>query len=209
MEGWLLSRIGRELYETFYKGYTTKQWGRDPADLPAFIASRVPIRLTFDDGYYADRYHGIPVGGYTKMVETILHRVEVKLDTDFFSNRPHLEGCAKKPVYTGPIDRFFDYKHGSLEYRSLRFESEIVSGIEAESKLLRVHAKLLCRDRSLVSSQYPPLNKREYEVNPRRNGMDLFFSVSPTQPIRDFIKQRRYQSETIRIIRLTAYKHIG
>jgi UDP-galactopyranose mutase len=128
MEGWLLSQVGRELYETFYRGYTIKQWGRDPALLPAAIAARVPIRLTFDDNYYTDRCQGIPIGGYTGMVSRMLSGIEVRLETDYYADRPYFRSCAKRTVYTGSIDRFFDYRHGRLEYRSLRFEQETVCG---------------------------------------------------------------------------------
>ncbi len=128
MEGWLLSQVGRELYETFYRGYSTKQWGRDPADLPASIAARVPIRLTFDDNYYADRYQGIPVCGYTRMIAAMLTGIEVRLGVDYFDDAPFFLNVAEKTVYTGPIDRFFGCVHGALEYRSLRFERQVVTG---------------------------------------------------------------------------------
>jgi UDP-galactopyranose mutase len=128
LEGWLLSQVGHELYEIFYKGYTTKQWGRSPALLPPSIAARIPIRLTFDDNYYTDRYQGIPIGGYTRLVASMLQGIDVKLECDYFEDPPFFRGCARTVVYTGPIDQFFGYVHGRLEYRSLRFEREILSG---------------------------------------------------------------------------------
>jgi UDP-galactopyranose mutase len=128
MEGWLLSQVGREIYETFYKGYTMKQWGRDPALLPASIAARLPIRLTFDDNYYTDRYQGIPIGGYTGMIAGMLCGIEVRLGADYFAEAPYFRSVANRTVYSGPIDKFFGYRQGKLEYRSLRFEQEIVGG---------------------------------------------------------------------------------
>ena len=124
LEEWILSQVGPELYEIFIKGYTTKQWGRNPKDLPASIIKRLPIRLTFDDNYYFDNYQGIPIGGYTKIFEELLHGIEVGLNIDYFENKEYWDLIAKKILYTGPIDRFYDYKFGKLEYRSLEFETE-------------------------------------------------------------------------------------
>lgn len=127
LEEWILSQVGPELYEIFIKGYTTKQWGRDPKLLPSFIIKRLPIRLTFDDNYYFDNYQGIPIGGYTKIFEKLLDGIEVRLGTDFFEQKEYFESISTKVLYTGPIDRFYDYKFGKLEYRSLHFENEVLS----------------------------------------------------------------------------------
>jgi UDP-galactopyranose mutase len=126
-KGWLLSQVGEEIYRTFYEGYTRKQWGRDPEELPASIAARIPIRLTFDDNYYTDRFQGIPIGGYTKIVENMLNGIEVQLGCDYFEDRALFNRIGAQQVYSGPIDRFFEFKHGYLEYRSLRFETEVLS----------------------------------------------------------------------------------
>lgn len=126
LEGWLLSRIGRELYETFYEGYTTKQWGRSPAELPAAIAARVPIRIDFEDNYFSDQYQGIPIGGYTRLVSRVLCGIEVWLNTNFFGDVAYFRQIGRKLVFSGPIDRFYNYCYGALEYRSLRFEREIL-----------------------------------------------------------------------------------
>lgn len=124
LEEWVLSQVGEEIYNIFIKGYTTKQWGRDPKDLPVSIIKRIPIRLTFDDNYFFDRYQGIPVGGYTQMIQNILEGIEVKTGIDYFSNKEYYDSIAEKVVFTGKIDRFFDYKFGDLEYRSLDFQTE-------------------------------------------------------------------------------------
>jgi UDP-galactopyranose mutase len=126
LEEWILSQIGVELYEIFVKGYTTKQWGRDPKELPSSIIKRLPIRLTFDDNYYFDKYQGIPIGGYTKIFEKLLDGIDVKLNVDYLESKDLWDSKAKKVVYTGPIDAFYDYKFGKLEYRSLKFETEIL-----------------------------------------------------------------------------------
>ena len=110
--------------EKLIKGYTEKQWGRDCKDLPSFIIKRLPVRLTFDNNYFNALYQGIPVGGYTKMVANLLEGIEVRLNTDYLENKDELDALAEKVVYTGPIDAYFDYKLGTLEYRSVRFETE-------------------------------------------------------------------------------------
>ena len=125
LEEWILSNVGTEIYETFVKGYTTKQWGRDPKLLPSSIIRRLPIRLTFDDNYFFDKYQGIPIGGYTKIFEKLLDGIEVRLNVDYLNDREYWNGQCKKIVYTGPIDRYYNYKFGELEYRSLEFKTEI------------------------------------------------------------------------------------
>ena len=124
LEEQAISLVGRDIYEKLIKGYTEKQWGRDCKDLPAFIIKRLPVRLTFDNNYFNALYQGIPMGGYTKMVENLLEGIEVRLNTDYLENKKELDALAKKVVYTGPIDAYFDYELGYLEYRSVRFETE-------------------------------------------------------------------------------------
>jgi UDP-galactopyranose mutase len=122
LEEWILSQVGREIYEKFIYGYTKKQWMKDPKDLPSFIIKRLPIRLTYDDNYYNDTYQGIPVEGYTRAFTNMLEGCEVEVGIDYFSNREKFNNIAKTVVYTGKIDEFFGYSFGELEYRSLRFE---------------------------------------------------------------------------------------
>lgn len=126
LEEQAISLVGRDIYEKLIKGYTEKQWGRDCKDLPAFIIKRLPVRLTFDNNYFNALYQGIPVGGYTKMIENILDGIEVKLGEDYLGDKTKWYGVAKKVVYTGPIDAYFDYCLGTLEYRSVRFETEVL-----------------------------------------------------------------------------------
>ena len=118
--------VGRDLYEVLIRGYTEKQWGRPCRELPAFIIRRIPVRFTFDNNYFNARFQGIPVGGYTRMVERMLEGIEVRLNCDYLENRAELEQTAKKIIYTGPLDAYFRYALGPLEYRSVRFETEVL-----------------------------------------------------------------------------------
>lgn len=116
--------IGKDIYERLIKGYTEKQWGRKCTELPAFIIKRLPVRLVFDNNYFNDKYQGIPIGGYNKLIDGLLDGIETKVDTDFFENRSYWESLASKIVFTGKIDEFYDYKLGKLNYRTVRFETE-------------------------------------------------------------------------------------
>lgn len=127
LEEQAISLVGRDIYEKLVKGYTEKQWGRDCKELPAFIIKRLPVRLTFDNNYFNALYQGIPIGGYTKMVENLLDGIEVRLNTDYLEHKAELDALADKVVYTGPIDAYFGFKLGTLEYRSVRFENETLN----------------------------------------------------------------------------------
>ena len=126
LEEYILSKVGKEIYETFIKGYTKKQWEKDPKDLPVSIIKRIPIRLTFDDNYYFDKYQGIPIGGYTKLINNLLKEIEVKTSIDYFKNKAELDLVSRKVIFTGKIDEYFNYKFGELEYRGLNFKQEIL-----------------------------------------------------------------------------------
>lgn len=126
LEEQAISLVGRDIYEKLIKGYTEKQWGRACKELPAFIIKRLPVRFTFDNNYFNALYQGIPVGGYTKLVENLLDGVEVRLNTDYLENKAELDAIADKVIYTGQIDAYFNYSLGHLEYRSVRFENELL-----------------------------------------------------------------------------------
>lgn len=126
LEEQALSLVGTDIYEKLIKGYTEKQWGRKAKELPAFIIKRLPVRFTFDNNYFNDKYQGIPIGGYNKLIAGLLEGIEVRLDTDFFENRDDLMNLADKTVFTGKIDEFYNYQFGNLEYRSLRFDHRIL-----------------------------------------------------------------------------------
>ena len=126
LEEQAISLVGTDIYEKLIKGYTEKQWGRPCKELPSFIIKRLPVRFTFDNNYFNALYQGIPIGGYTKMVENMLSGIEVRLDTDYLDNKAELDAVAEKIIYTGAIDAYFEFKLGALEYRSVRFETEVL-----------------------------------------------------------------------------------
>lgn len=126
LEEQAISLVGRDIYEKLIKGYTEKQWGRECRELPKFIIKRLPVRYTFDNNYFNALYQGIPVGGYTKLIENILGDVEVELNTDYLENKKKFNEMADKVIYTGPVDAYFEYELGCLEYRSVRFENELL-----------------------------------------------------------------------------------
>ena len=126
LEEQAISLVGRTIYEKLIKGYTEKQWGRSCTELPSFIIKRLPVRLVYDNNYFNDRYQGIPIGGYTKLVEKMLDGIEVKLNTNFFDNIEEYKEIANKIVYTGPIDEYFNYSLGSLDWRSLKFDTKVL-----------------------------------------------------------------------------------
>ncbi len=196
LEEQALSLVGPDIYEKLIKGYTEKQWGRDCKELPAFIIKRLPLRFTFDNNYFNDRYQGIPIGGYTRLVEKMLEGVEVRLNTDFFELRKHVPELfapvdgTKAPVvvYTGPADEYFDYRLGTLEYRSLRFEDElldeenfqgnaVVNYTEREVPFTRIiehkHFEFGKQSRTVITREYPsewkPGDEPYYPVNNERN----------------------------------------
>ncbi len=129
LEEQAISLVGRDIYERLVKGYTEKQWGKDCTELPAFIIKRLPVRFTFDNNYFNDRYQGIPMGGYNVIIEKMLEGSDVELNVDYLKNREQYCGCADKILYTGMIDEYFDYALGNLDYRSLRFETELLEGV--------------------------------------------------------------------------------
>ena len=170
LEEQALSLVGRDIYEILIKGYTEKQWGRSCKDLPADIIKRLPIRLTFDNNYFNDRYQGIPINGYTKMLEAMIGNTEVLLGTDFIVNRKQLVNKADRVVYTGAIDEFFNYKFGNLNYRSIRLETEVIDqenfqGVavanftEREIPYTRIiehkHFNPIMTNKTIISREYP------------------------------------------------------
>ncbi len=129
LEEQAISLVGKDIYYTLIKDYTEKQWGRKATELPAFIIKRLPVRFTFDNNYFNDKYQGIPEGGYTRMIGRMLEGVEVRLNTDYFGNREFFDSMADRVIYTGEIDRFFDYRFGHLEYRTVSFEMELLESL--------------------------------------------------------------------------------
>lgn len=178
LEEQAIKLIGKDVYETLIKGYTEKQWGRLATDLPPFIIKRLPVRLTYDNNYFNDRYQGIPIGGYNVIIEKMLEGIDVELETDFFDDRAKWENLGKKILFTGMIDQYFDYKYGQLEYRGLRFEHEIldmdnyqgnavVNYTEREVPYTRViehkHFEFGQQEKTVITKEYPVDWKRGEE----------------------------------------------
>ena len=188
LEEQALSLVGRDVYEKLIKGYTEKQWGRDCRDLPAFIIKRLPLRFTYDNNYFNDRYQGIPIGGYTELVEKLLAGTEVRLNVDYLENRQELDRLADKIIYTGMIDQFYDYSLGVLQYRSVRFETEelemenfqgnaVVNYTEREVPYTRIiehkHFEFGKQPTTIISREYPlewsPGVEPYYPINDETN----------------------------------------
>jgi UDP-galactopyranose mutase len=188
LEEQAISLVGVDIYEKLIKGYTEKQWGRSATELPAFIIKRLPVRFTYDNNYFNDKYQGIPIGGYNKLVEGLLKGIEVKLNTDYFLNKDDWDALAEKVVYTGPIDQFYDYQFGQLEYRSLKFEHEhlnkenhqgnaVVNYTEREVPYTRIiehkHFEFGTQPSTVVTKEYPEewnLQKEPYyPINDTKN----------------------------------------
>lgn len=194
LEEWILAQVGREIYEMFVQGYTAKQWGRHPRELPAAIIRRLPIRTTCDDHYFDDTFEGIPVGGYTRLFENLLDHPHIRFEVgvDFFAHRAELRQQATVLVYTGKVDEFFDYRFGSLAYRSLRFEdraldgdfqgSSVVNYTAADVPYTRIiehkHFALLDAPRTIVTYEYP----EQYDE-----------TKIPYYPIRDEVNAALYE----------------
>ena len=192
LEEQALSLVGKDIYETLIKEYTEKQWGRKATELPAFIIKRLPIRYTFNNNYFNDKYQGIPIGGYNKIIDNLLKDVEYKTNIDYFQNRKYYDSLACKIVYTGKIDEFFNFEHGMLEYRSLKFENEILS-IEnfqgnavvnyndSEIPFTRIlehkHFEFGNQNKTVITKEYPenwtPKKEAYYPINDDKN-MSIF-----------------------------------
>lgn len=189
LEEQAISLIGRDIYETLIKGYTQKQWGRACTDLPAFIIKRLPVRFTFDNNYFNDRYQGIPKGGYTSLIAKMIEGCDVRLGVDYLTDRSAYDAIADKIIYTGEIDRFFNYKYGHLQYRTVSFETELLEGVanyqgnavvnytEAEVPYTRIiehkHFEFGTQPDTVISREYSkewqPGDEPYYPVNDDKN----------------------------------------
>lgn len=216
LEEQALSLVGKDIYETLIKGYTEKQWGRKATELPAFIIKRLPVRFTFDNNYFNDKYQGIPIGGYNKITEGLLKGIELQLNTNFFENRDYYESLADKIVFTGKIDEYFNFEFGQLEYRSLRFETEVLdienfqgnAGInynDIEYSFTRIiehkHFEFGKQKKTIITREYPedwtPKKEAFYPVNDKKN-----------QDIYQLYKQKSEQLDNIIFGgRLAEYKY--
>jgi UDP-galactopyranose mutase len=211
-----LSLVGKEIFEKFIEGYTEKQWLRSCEDLPPSIIKRIPVRYTYDNNYFFDKYQGIPENGYTELFEKLLRGIEIRINTDFFSNRKYFESIGKKVVYTGPIDKFYNYEYGYLEYRPLEFKHKVLSESnfqghsvinysEKEIPFTRIiehkHFNNDISDKTIITEEYPI----EWEKN-----------SEPYYPINDLTNQEIYEKYKNKMIeedniifggRLAEYKY--
>lgn len=215
LEEQAISLVGRDIYEKLIKGYTEKQWGRDCKDLPSFIIRRLPVRYVYDNNYFSDKYQGVPIGGYTKLIEEMLAGVEVRLNVDFLAQKEELMALANNVIYTGPIDKYFDNKLGRLEYRSLEFKTKIlqeenfqgnavINYTERDVPFTRIiehkHFDPVNTKQTVITEEYPsewkPGDEPYYPINDDKN-MQLF-------------KQYRELTKTENVIfggRLAEYKY--
>ena len=192
LEEQALFLVGTDIYETLIKEYTEKQWGRSARKLPSFIIRRLPLRFTYDNNYFNDRFQGIPIGGYTKMFEKMLDGIEVRINTDYLQDKEYFDSIANKVIFTGPIDEYFDYSLGELDYRSLRFEEKrlgeenyqgnaIVNYCDNSRKYTRIiehkHFEKVDTDHTVITKEYPQKYRRGltpyYPINDKTN-QDLY-----------------------------------
>lgn len=192
LEEQALFLVGTDIYETLIKEYTEKQWGRSARKLPSFIIRRLPLRFTYDNNYFNDRYQGIPIGGYTKMFEKMFDGIEVRINTDYLQDKEYFDSIANKVIFTGPIDEYFDYSLGELDYRSLRFEEKrlgeenyqgnaIINYCDNSRKYTRIiehkHFEKVDTDHTVITKEYPQKYRRGltpyYPINDKTN-QDLY-----------------------------------
>lgn len=221
LEEQALSLIGKDIYDQLIKGYTEKQWGRKCEDLPAFIIRRLPVRLTFDNNYFNDAFQGIPIGGYNKLIEGLLAGVEVKLDTDFFSDREHWESVADKIVFTGKIDEFYGYRFGKLEYRTVRFETETLDNPNWQGNAVVNYTSADVPFTRIIEHKHFEMFGSEVYENPRtvisrefstewKEGMEPFYPVNDEKNQIIYLKYKELANREEKVIfggRLAEYKY--
>lgn len=209
LEEQAISLVGREVYEKLIKGYTEKQWGRDCKDLPSFIIKRLPVRYRYDNNYFNDCYQGIPVGGYNRIIEKLLDGVEVRLGVDYNRQREAYDGIAEKMVYTGPIDEFFDYKYGPLEYRSLRFEEEV---LDQESYQGNIAVNYTDHDHPytrIVEHKYFEFGTQPKTVITKEYSQEWQLGMEPYYPVNDARNGERYAQYKAEADRLEHVMFVG
>ena len=221
LEEQALLLVGNDIYEKLIKGYTEKQWGRPCTELPAFIIKRLPVRLIFDNNYFNDAYQGIPIGGYNKLIEGLLEGVECCVDTDFFDDRDHWMSIADKVVFTGPIDAFYDYRFGQLEWRTVRFEQEtldtpnyqgnaVVNYTDRETPYTRIieHKHFESFGNAVYENPHTVIF-REYSTE-WKPGMEPFYTVNDEKNGQLLLKYKALADQEERVIfggRLAEYKY--
>ena len=221
LEEQALLLVGRDIYETLVKGYTEKQWGRPCNELPAFIIKRLPVRFAFDNNYFNDAYQGIPVGGYNKLISGLLEGIECKKNTDFFENRSYWESVADRIVYTGPVDQYFEYRFGHLDWRTVRFEQEtltianyqgnaVVYYTDWETPFTRIieHKHFECFGQAVYDNSHTVISK-EFSTE-WKPGMEAFYAVNDTKNSETYLKYKTLTDKEKKVIfggRLAEYKY--
>lgn len=221
LEEQALLLVGRDIYETLVKGYTEKQWGRPCNELPAFIIKRLPVRFAFDNNYFNDAYQGIPVGGYNKLISGLLEGIECKKNTDFFENRSYWESVADRIVYTGPVDQYFEYRFGHLDWRTVRFEQEtltianyqgnaVVNYTDWETPFTRIieHKHFECFGQAVYDNSHTVISK-EFSTE-WKPGMEAFYAVNDTKNSETYLKYKTLTDKEKKVIfggRLAEYKY--
>ncbi len=216
LEEQAISLVGTDIYEKLIKGYTEKQWGRKASELPPFIINRLPVRFTYDNNYFNDKYQGIPMGGYNKIIEALLNGLEVKLNTNYFEDRNYFNVLANNIVYTGAIDEFYDYRFGHLEYRSLKFENEImeINNFQGNAGVnftdINVpYTRIVEHKHFEFGNQDKTVITKEYSVTWER-GMEPYYPVNDEQNTARYNKYKALAQQDPHIIfggRLAEYKY--
>ncbi len=193
LEEQAISLVGREIYTKLVKGYTEKQWGRDCRDLPAFIIKRLPVRYTYDNNYFNDTYQGIPIGGYNKIVDKLLEGIEIRLNTDFLEHKEELLSLADKCLYTGTIDSYFGFSLGNLDYRSLRFETEILDIPEFQPVAVVNYNERQIPFTRIIEHKHFEFGKQEKTVITREYPADWNLGDEPYYPVNDEKNNNLYE----------------
>lgn len=209
LEEQAISLVGREVYEKLVKGYTEKQWGRNCRDLPPFIIKRLPVRYCYNNNYFNDCYQGIPIGGYNKLIEKLLEGIEIRLGVNYNKHRHEYEGLAKKIVYTGAIDEFFDYKYGALEYRSLRFEEEILDQESYQGNIAVNYTDLDHPYTRIIEHKYFEFGTQPKTVITKEYPMEWKPGLEPYYPVNDEKNNERYNNYKVDADQLENVKFCG
>lgn len=216
LEEQAISLVGTDIYEKLVKGYTQKQWGRPCDELPSFVIKRLPVRLTYDNNYFNALYQGIPIGGYTKLVENMLEGIEVRLDTDYLVNREEYEKIARKIVYTGPIDAYFNYIYGNLEYRTVRFETDVLDEQNYQGNAVVNYTDSETPYTRIIEHKWFEFGTQEKTVISREYSTEWKLGDEPYYPVNDekngklYERYRQLSEQEINVIfggRLGEYKY--
>ena len=221
LEEQALLLIGRDIYEKLIKGYTEKQWGRKCTDLPAFIIKRLPVRFVFDNNYFNDKYQGIPIGGYNKLINALLDGIETKVNTDYFEDREYWNNIAEKIVFTGKIDKYFDYQFGKLEYRTVRFEEEILDEANYQGNAVVNYTESnIPYTRIIEHKHFEKFGQEVYETNKTviskeystewKPGMEPYYPVNDERNTKLYQEYKKLADKETNVIfggRLAEYKY--